>query len=251
MNLFEKILFLISVPKCVFCEERLDLYEEALCKKCKEKYYDHKNRNCSLCSKPLYKCDCTSEYLDSHFIHKHVKIFRYKAGESTPANALIYKLKRENRRDVTNFLANELAESISNTIKIDENVIFTSVPRRKRAKSQYGIDHAENLAKAVSKKLSSKYEALLISKTKTAQKKSKSREERIENAKFKLKNENHDLSGKTVIIIDDIVTTGASIGAVAFNIKTLAPKKIIGASVAIAYKDTYNRFSEDDRFYHK
>ena len=51
-----------------------------------------------------------------------------------------------------------------------------------------------------------------------------------------------------MIIIDDIVTTGASLGAAAFNIYSLGPKRIYGASVAIAYKDTYREFSKDDRF---
>ena len=248
MNLFEKILFFISVPRCVSCGERLHISEHALCKKCKAQYLDYKERNCSICSKPLYYCACTSEYLDAHFIHEHIKVFRYKSGENSPANELIYKLKRENRRDLINFLASELTYSIRNSITVNENTIFTCVPRRRRAKSKYGIDHAEKLAKAVARNFSAEYKSLLKSKAKSPQKKSDSREKRIQNAKFKLKNDKLDLSGKTVIIIDDIVTTGASLGAAAFSIKPLTPKKIVGASIAIAYKDTYRQFSTNDRF---
>ena len=251
MNLFERILFYISVPRCIFCGERLNISERALCENCKAKYLDHKERNCSICSKPLYLCDCTSEYLDSHFIHKHIKVFRYKSGEESPANELIYKLKRENRRDLINFIADELAVSLSANVEITPNTIFTSVPRRKRAKALYGLDHAEKLAKAVANIFSAEYKPLLKSMAKTAQKKGESTEKRIENAKFKLINENLDLSGKTVIIIDDIVTTGASMGSAAFNIKTLMPKKIIGASIAVAYKDSYKPFSKGDRFFKK
>ena len=249
MNIFEKILFYISVPRCVFCGERLTLGELALCDNCKKIYLDLKERNCSICSKPLYLCDCTSKYLESHFIHKHIKVFRYKANENSPANELIYKLKRENRRDIVEFLANELADSIKNSIKVDQNTIFTCVPRRRSSKSKYGMDHAEKLARAVAAKFSAEYVSILKSKVKKAQKKSESVEKRIENAKFKIKNENLDLSGKNVIIIDDIVTTGASMGAAAFNIKTLAPKRIIGASIAIAYKDDYTPPSKENRFF--
>ena len=214
-------------------------------------YTDYKERNCSICSRPLYNCDCSSKYLDAHFIHKHIKVFRYIAGESSPANQLIYKLKRENRRDIVNFLAAELANSISQSVKIDKNTVFTCVPRRKQAKIQYGMDHAENLAKAIAKIFNTKYFSLLKSQAKSAQKKSDNIEERIENAKFKLKHKNLDLTGKTVVIIDDIVTTGASMGAASFNIKTLTPKKIYGASIAIAYKDNYRPPVLGDRFYKK
>ena len=172
-------------------------------------------------------------------------------GDETPANQLIYKLKRENRRDVVGYIADELTESIRESLKVDENTIFTCVPRRRRARIKYGIDHAQNLGRAVAKNFGADFQMLLRSKSKNAQKKSKSREERLKNAQFVLLNEDLDLSGKTVVIIDDIVTTGASLGAAALNVKSLAPKKIIGASIAIAYKDAYTPLSTSDRFKNK
>lgn len=251
MKLFEKILFFISVPRCVYCGEKLELDDRALCKKCKEIYEDKKERNCSICSKPLYSCDCTSKYLDSHFVHKLIKVYRYKAGEKSPNNELIYRLKRENRRDTVNFLAEELSSAIKRCLTPDENTIITYVPRRKRAIIKYGIDHSKALAKAISKNLSVEYKPLLTSKAKHAQKKSENTEQRIENAKFKLKNDKLSLKAKTVILVDDIVTTGASMGAAAFNIKTLTPKRIVGATIAVAYKDFYLPPSSEDRFYKK
>ena len=248
MNLFEKILFYVSVPKCIFCKEPLEIDDRGLCKKCKEQYDDFKDNNCSLCKKPLYECSCTSKYLESHFVHKLVKIYRYKNDEPTPSNNLIYHLKRDNRRDVVKFLADELTNAIKNSLKIDENTVFTSVPRRRSERIKYGIDHAEKLSKAIAKNFSAKYMPLLKSKANKAQKASKNTEERLRNANFKLKSEKHDLHGKTVIIIDDVVTTGASMGTAAFNIKALGPKKIHGACIAIAYKDPYIQLSEKDRF---
>ena len=239
------------MPRCVFCDEKLEKEDVAICSSCKKDYYDMKERSCSVCGKPIYRCSCTNEYLDSHFVHKLIKVYRYRVNEELVQNTLIYKLKRDFRRDVVDFLSSELCDAISASVKIDENTVFTSVPRRKSAKNKYGYDHAKMLAKAVAKKLSSEYRELLISKTKKAQKKTDSNVARMKNAAFKLKNENLDLSEKTVILIDDIVTTGASMGASAFQIKMLAPKRIIGASIAISYKDSYKRFSKDDRFFKK
>lgn len=236
------------MPKCVFCKDPLDLGDRGLCKRCKKQYDDFKDSNCSVCTKPLYECSCTSKHLESHFIHKLIKVYRYKNEEPTPSSHLIYHLKRDNRRDVVKFLADEITEAIKNSVKIDENTVFTSVPRRKTEKIRYGLDHAEKLSKAVAKNFDSKYISLLKSKAKKAQKLTANKEERLQNAKFKLKSEKYDLSTKTVIIIDDVVTTGASMGTAAFTIKTLCPKRIIGACIAIAYKDPYVPLSNKDRF---
>ena len=248
MKLFEKILFRISVPKCICCGEALEINEKALCNSCKRIFDDYKERNCSICAAPLYFCDCTSKYLESHFVHKLIKVFRYKAGEESVQNKLIYSLKRDNRRDVVDFLSDELTNSILASVKITSDVVITSVPRRKRAIAKYGIDHSMILAKAVAKKLSAEYVPTLKSLAKTPQKKAVNIDKRIENAKFKPRKQNIDLEKKTVILIDDIVTTGASMGAAAFNLKSMGARKIIGASLAIAYKDNYVPPSSDDRF---
>ena len=251
MKLFERILFYISVPKCVYCGGLLEREDKGLCKKCKILYLDAKERNCSICSKPLYNCDCTSHYLESHFVHKLFKVSRYKPGEASPFNELIYNLKREARRDVVDFLAEELTASIKASLQINESIVITSIPRRRKAKVKYGIDHSEKLAKAVARNLSVSYIKTLKSLAKKPHKKAENIDERIENARFKLKDKNLNLAQKTVIIVDDIVTTGASMGAAAFNLKSIGAKRIIGATLSIAYKDNYAPPSYADRFRNK
>ena len=164
-----------------------------------------------------------------------------------PSNNLIYSLKRDNRKDVLEFLANELIEAILNSIKNANECVFVNVPRRLESRLKYGFDHAKLLAKYVAKHFSAQYYQPIISKAKKSQKKTQGRE-RIKNATFKLKNKAKDLSGKTVIIIDDIVTTGSSMGACATLIRALGAKKIIGATISIAYKDMYIPHNRNDRF---
>ena len=243
----DSLFFYLSVPKCVGCKERLSRTDLALCPSCLEEYREIKKRNCSLCSKTLEFCHCTNSHLDSHYVHKLVKVFRYVHRDDLPSNNLIYSLKRDNRKDVLEFLTSELSKAIRNSIKDPEACVFINVPRRRKEAAKYGIDHAKLLAKSLAKCFSAEYYQPLISKSKHAQKKATG-PERIKNAKFALKRRAKDLHGKTVIIVDDIVTTGASMGACATLIRALAPKKIIGATVSIAYTDPYIPFSKDDRF---
>ena len=238
MKFIKDILFYLSVPKCASCSERLDKDDLALCKECRAEYNNALARNCALCARPLYECTCTTAHLDAHYIHKHVKVFRYHPQANLPTNKLIYSLKKENRDDVLEFLANELSSSIAIAFPAASKFVFTSIPRRRAAKIKYGIDHAALLSARVAKKLGAKYEKILISHSKKEQKLSKHREERMKNARFDYASKHIDLTGKTVVLVDDVVTTGASMSVAATLLKGAGAKKIVGASLAIAYNDS-------------
>ena len=171
-------------------------------------------------------------------MHKHVKVFRYKPQADLPTNKLIYSLKKDNREDVLDFLADQLASSVATTFKDASEFVFTSIPRRRAAKVKYGIDHAALLSARVAKILGAEYNKTLISHSKHEQKRSKHRVDRMENARFDYSNKHLDLSGKTVVLVDDVVTTGASMSVAATLLKGLGAKRIIGASLAIAYNDS-------------
>ncbi len=237
MTLFEKIIYYISVPKCVKCRRRLDISELALCTECKAEYDNIILRNCSRCAKPLNECFCTNKFLDSNYIHNVSKVYRYLIDQSLSTNILIYSLKHSNRRDVIKFLSIELANAISNNIKDFSNFIITNIPRSRRAYLKDGYDHAALLAKEVARLLGAEYECLLISKTKREQKKSGDKQGRIKNIKFEIKKSCPDIKDKNIIIVDDIITSGASMSAAAKLIKKEGAKKIIAASIAIVYKD--------------
>ncbi len=244
----DKILFYLSVPKCVGCKKRLSVEDRVLCPDCLSEYREIKKRNCSICSKELERCDCSNKYLESHYVRKVIKVFRYVDKDELPSNNLIYSLKRDNRKDVLAFLVDELGRALSASVKDIDKCVFLNVPRRRKEKIKYGIDHASELAKALAKRFSAEYYQPLISKAKKPQKKTVGAE-RIQNASFKLKKNAKNLSGRTVIIVDDIVTTGASMSACAMLVRALGTKKIIGAAVSIAYKDSYVPFNTDDRFH--
>ena len=246
-TVIDAILFYASVPKCVSCQERLLRHERAICDKCMVDYLEVKKRNCSICAKTLDRCTCTNHYLDNSYVHKLIKVYRYVKREALPSNEIIYSLKRSNRKDVLCFLSEELAAAIDNSLTIGDDVVFTNIPRRKKEAKRYGLDHAALLSKSLAKRYSAEYYQPIIARSKKPQKKTVG-EERIENAKFKIKRNPRSLNGKTVIIVDDIVTTGASMGACARLLHSLGAKKIIGAVISIAYKDAYIPFDTEDRF---
>lgn len=238
-ELYNIAIFYLSVPKCVCCKEKLDYEDRGLCKKCMDIYESHKLRNCPRCSHKLSECFCTYDDLESHGIKNLVKLFRYsKTDESMPSNYLIYSLKQDNRKDVISFLADEMSDAIAHHIgKHPSGYVITSVPRRKMAIVNFGYDHAKTLAKEVAKRIGVEYVEILKSKS-TEPQKSVYGDARRENAKFDYKcREDLSLKGKTVILVDDIITTGSSMINSAVLIRGLRPKRIISACLGTAYKE--------------
>lgn len=233
---FDRLSFLISVPKCVSCGRRLEYGEAALCTSCLSEYENIKSRNCSICSKVLSRCSCTNPHLKRHYIKKVIKLFRYKQREENKAaNSLIYSLKRDNRDLVLDFCAKELAEAVRSSLGDVSDYVITNVPRRRLAVIKHGIDHAALLAKALAKETNSAYVPLLRSRARRAQK-TLFGKDRLLNAEYDLRR-GAKITAKKVIIVDDIITTGASMSACAMLIRGLGAKYIVGASLAIAYKD--------------
>ena len=239
----DKIVFYISVPKCASCGERLSISEDTLCKSCFMEYNDAKYTDCSICAKLTSECSCSTKHLRNHYIKKIIKVYRYKPGTEPPTNQLLYRLKRDNRSDVRHFLANELIKSIENKGLNLDNFIITNIPRRRASIKRYGFDHTCELAKLLSMHFNIKYIPLLVSRSKKDQKQNKSREERMLNANYAYKRNVPDIKGKSVLLLDDIITTGASMGSAAMLIHGLGAKEIIALSIAIAYKDDYTPFA--------
>ena len=236
LNLMDRVLHALSVPKCTCCKKRLSYEEKALCLDCSAVFEDFKTRNCAFCSRILNECDCSVDFLRKHYIKRVVKCFRYLGyEEAAPGNSLIYSLKRDNRSDVLFVCTKELKQAIINSVEKPEECIFTNVPRRKAAVIKYGIDHSQLLAKSLAKEFNARYVSLLGSRAKTEQK-SLDTEERFKNANFYI-TRNMKLEGKRVIIVDDIITSGASMGMAASLIRSLGCRDIVAATLAIAYKD--------------
>ena len=231
----EKAFFYLSVPKCVSCKERLLISETAMCASCITKANVAMRCECPICLKETRICSCVNKHLETHFVKGHIKLYKYGVDEySTPLDLAIYQIKRGSREDVFDFLAEELAEAVRSHDFNLENTVITNIPRRKSAILRFGVDHARLLAERVAKLLSVEYIALLSSTAKTAQKSLKGLE-RIANTNFSVIND-IDLSKKRVIIVDDIVTTGASVGSAATLIRSMGAKDIYALSVGYAYK---------------
>ena len=234
-TMMDRALFALSVPKCVGCGERLKYGENTFCPKCSAEFYEFCHRECSRCAKVLNRCNCSNHFLETHFVRRVVKCYRYLNRDDHPGNKLIFSLKRDNRKDVLERSSDLLFDALNNSFTNLSEYVFTNIPRRKAAIVEYGIDHSALLAKEIARKSGAEYIQLLSSKAKKPQKSLESIERR-KNADFEIIRD-IDLGGKKIIIVDDIITSGASMANAALLIRSLGCRDITAACLAIAYKD--------------
>lgn len=109
--------------------------------------------------------------------------------------------------------------------------VVTYLPRRKEAKREKGFDQAEKFAAVLSRSLNIPMETLLIRQGRSKSQHSLPREKRQGNVAGAFR-PNRKLTGETVLLVDDIVTSGASAKEAARVLKKAGAQKVFVLSLA-------------------
>jgi competence protein ComFC len=151
---------------------------------------------------------------------------------------LIYKLKHGD--SVFNF-AELSADMIADKLRkrgISESIdIVTAVPMHFSKKMVRGRDQAELLARFTADKLGKPTDFHLLKRKKDSTEQHKlERDERQLHAEevYIALSKHRDISGKTVLICDDVITTGSTIRACAAQLKSMGAKKVYACSAAVS-----------------
>ena len=133
-------------------------------------------------------------------------------------------------------LAEPLAGLIYRRLKIHmDSCVIIPIPVYKKRLKERGYNQAELLAHFLSDKMSVRFlpDVLYKIKETVSQVKIKDRDERLRNVKgvFEVKNL-RAVKNKTVILVDDITTTGATLAEAGRVLKQAGAKEIIGVVVA-------------------
>lgn len=241
-SLFRRVCDALFVQKCVACRERKK-GSFPLCADCHALYLREKEIECGICGKPLCRCICTNDYMKRHGIKRAVKLFYYfPDNEEHVSNLLLYRLKRNRNLSLFEFLASEFSDALADVLEGDEKeTVITHVPRTGKQKRRYGFDQAGSLARALGKELSVPFVPLLgrLPRAKV-QKQMQGVEERRANVKgtYFPKNANISLHNKRVLLLDDIVTTGASVVECARVLRRMGAEEIIVAALAVSLPRT-------------
>lgn len=243
---------LISGEKCIACGEMNTRGDSLLCPECEDELKKAHLLICNECSAFARDCLCPSPIMRENRVEFLIKYAFYDAQKSDEAlNRIIRRLKRIPDRLTFAYFAAVLSKTLIALSRVRgfeaENTVVTYIPRSKRMILRDGYDQARFFAKAVGRRMEYPTLPLLVRLKHGKQQKYLRIDERIENVKGMFApSRKYSVSGKNVIIVDDLVTTGATVSEAARVLYDEGAKEII--CLCIAKSELKHNKNSDDLF---
>ncbi len=224
---------LLAPKKCYLCKCEWHF----LCKKCSKKIPSF-NSICYICKETSYKFNVHGKCKDNIFFDKIIVLYHYKI---KIINKLIKDWKFYNKKDIfTDFwdlMSKKLKENIDFFNNEDYIIIPTPLHFFKRFKRWYNQSYI--ISKQISYNTWINVNKNLVYKAKhTRQQSQLSKIDRINNLQnsFKINKKQLDIidnyKNKTVIIVDDVISTGTTINEISKILKEVWFKNIIWLVIA-------------------
>ena len=235
-------------PTCAACGKLLNfegLFKKqkttkpALCEVCTPLWKLEKEEPCGVCGNPVASCECVTKIMGAAGCKRFVKACYYCPGDfETVGNRMIYHIKDHASQSTVHFLAAELSAGVRRQMERpewkDKSFLVTYLPRRRNAVRQTGTDQAKELAIALAQNLDLPLLSL-IERKKGSNKPQKFLlpTQRIKNAldAFQIKDSSMR-KGQVAILVDDIVTSGASMAAGVRLLRKLGISNFLPVAVA-------------------
>lgn len=217
---------------CPFCGK---VSAEGICAACRKKAERLllKEPRCMKCGKPVrcseqeYCWDCAHK---RHIYERGVSLWLHKE----PVNASIYRFKYHNQRFYASFYAAEIVKSYESLIKRWAPELILAIPLHSRRRKKRGYNQAELLASELGRLLKIPVSFKLIRRVQdTEPQKSLDSRKRQRNLEKAFAAEWLHVRPYSVLVIDDIYTTGNTIDAAAKVLKEAGVQKVYFLTISI------------------
>ena len=223
---------LLYPRKCPVCDRAVRPFGSLICEACVEKLVYIQGPFCMKCGKQLEEEE--TEYCGDCMRHRHLfdrgrALFDYKSMSDS-----IYRFKYKGRQEYASCYAECMSVRLGGWIRQCRPDAIVPVPIHSSKRYVRGYNQAEVLAKELGRIMHVPVETNLIKRVrKTSPMKDLSVSERQNNLKRAFKICRNDVKLSTIIIIDDIYTTGSTIDAMSHELRKAGVERIYFVSLAI------------------
>ena len=199
---------------CSCCWNNLEIEEKPFCPECKVELKISQLHDCSAYLNKVYALGVFDENFQALIHH-----FKYK-GKISLGKRLGYRLAEELKGQ-----------------NLSDFTYLIPVPLHKVRKRERGFNQSEILGEALAQKLNLRLPQNILIRIKNTKDQTKlSIEERKENVAgaFQVQDKQKILHGKKIILVDDVITTGATLNECARVLKQAGAKEILAVTIAKA-----------------
>ncbi len=240
-----KLVTLFYPNRCICCGKIIS--QEFFCKNCENLVMPISVRTCKECGLPFKDCGCDWNF---YYFKEIVTCFE----NADDAKASFYGFKFRGNYSASDYFVSEMAKRIKSRCAYVDFDYICAVPTHKSSVRDRGYDQTAVLAKKLSKKLKIPFRKFLF-QTKLTEKQHdvvdyKKRYSNVKN-KYNVRKEKHIL-GKTILLVDDIKTTGATLSECARELMLSRAEAVYAVTALVTYpkrdkKDSQISVYEDDR----
>lgn len=229
-RLSEALLQAVYPRRCPVCDEIVRQRGEKVCVECLKELKLLTPPWCMRCGRRVaegeeYCGECREK---RHFYERGRSLYEYDS-----VAASIYRLKYGGRREYADFFGEQMGVYLGEFIRNVHPDALAPIPLHRRRQAARGYNQAALLAEALGRATDIPvYANLLVRVRNTAPQKKLNAEERQNNLKKAFIMRGNDVKLKTIIVIDDIYTTGATIDEAARALKDAGVEKVCFVTLA-------------------
>ena len=224
MKIIPLIFDFISPRFCVSCNAKLFTDEYFICEKCYSKI--------SLLQPHEIKSEFDRKFRLDNIVDDYNSLFLFE--EKGPLQDLVHNLKYNQKFKIGIFLGQKLGEGKKDIIANWKVDFIIPIPLYHLKKVERGYNQAMYIAKGLGKASKISIKTNVVKRVKNTLSQTKlTNDERIGNmfGAFWVKNSRR-ITGKNIIIVDDVITTGTTVLELAKVLKKNGANKVFSLSVA-------------------
>lgn len=229
----ETLLDVVFPKHCPVCDE-VTVDAEPICDECAKRLEAMRldDKVCRKCGLPKVECTCKTTV----FLFDGIAApYRYEdAGAEAALN-----IKKKRSYENAAFFASRIAERVRLLFPDVSFDAVTSVPMTSKKRRKTDFDHAAVLARYLAAELDLPFCAFLRQTGKNAPQHELPRDQRRANVRGIYSCAPHsDPTGKTLLLVDDIKTSGASLNECSHVLRLAGAEAVYAATVAVVCKKT-------------
>lgn len=218
---------LLFPPRCASCgsflkKDLLDPASGVFCEDCARAWRRSLFERCGVCGLEYTRCRCMPSFLRRLGVRDCVKLIPYERVRETVGKKCILVMKKRNANALFRFFGEALAKTFEDRLresgKEAERVVVTYLPRGYKGINRYGFDQSRLLARQVAQCLGADFLPVFRRKAVLFAREQKhldaaERRKNMQSA-FALSKKGRRAMEECdmLLLVDDVITTGASIG---------------------------------------